>query len=1517
MAVRSEGGLRNYPLVSIIIPTFNSEATTGACLESIKGQTYPNIEVIVVDRYSSDETREIAKKFNTKVLLTKVERSAARNCGASAAKGLFIFYLDSDMELTPKVVEECVTACLKEGADAVIIPEKPVARGFLGECRKIEKELFISDRFTEIPRFFWKEAFLKIGGFNERLVYGEDADLYVRLEEAGYKTRRVEAEVKHYEGVLSLRQIVFKAHNYGKSLPLFVRRNPSLAVKRSNLVRLFSLRNLKLLLRRPANFLGLIFMKFVEYMGYLTGVSARLLGVYRTKWGRISIDFAILTFLAVIIFRNFLFTSEWPAGGDVLGWISRAYIFGKDFRWLYLWRPYSFGFVEGINSMDFFLMLMYFVIRDAAVTIKAFMFLTFLMAGFSMYAFAYRYTRQNIAALSAALIYTLNQWFFSQFTEAHIDITFSYALAPLIFLILDKSLKTGKLRDIFVLALGLSLLLTGFHPVCAIIYGIFLVLFAIFYVLTPSNSCDFRARFKRFLKTCLPAVAMVFLLSSFSLIPLILNVKAQYLSSSFIFSWEEAYHYAYKTVVDAFTLNATESWGYTKVLDVITGVGLPDFPTSTLLLALFFLAYCTIFLRRDRYTFFFLVSAFVSIFLSKGPHPPFGYIFTWAWFNVPYFAAFRAVSRWTMMTAFSHAFFVSVLVSGIANYLRKSKRLQKTDVLLNVKMQSSEGIKVKEVYVSFDALNKVVRGLHKFLQVFSLLLLILIFLSGFFSSWFFFYQGLQVYTPPKSYLEPYEWLAQQPGDYKIVTVSQSPAEWLSSPWAESDFAWSYMLTDVGWGHDIGYDSSFIHDKPTFQDGGWMPLSHAVADYLRFYLVRRYLTDDLMKIVGTMGYKYVVLPAYSSSSTKEFFLKQEGNQPVYNQSSIILENKFYSPQIFATAQHLFVIGGLESFSSLSKIDPLNLNQTALIFVNQIDDFSPITHSLFNSSKALVFVGSDMLDMIMLSLENKNLIYAAEYGAPSVDCMKYWIRSSSWRCLGTFVLGGDTLTTFGKNEVSIPFKVESDGTYEVWLRVGVASQNGKLSVLVDHVMGGEIQPRLNFWSGLMWINITCLNLKRGDHTITLKNDGTGSNDIDAIAIVTSDQLKLATEHTLNALENFSGRLIYVMEAESTFTRDIPRGWYLLQSPYNGFLLYTYGAGENVSPEGKATASSIGWGLKPESAIDGRLDTRWASACSGGMPQWLQIEWSAPQELGGVHILFERAFARNYTIQTWDGRNWVNVMNVTGNTLLERFHYFEQPVQTTKLRIYFTGDIGYGHISLWELEAYTRGQPTISTKIEVPREGYYKFAFRLASGPDYGSLNLTINDFKAMVSCADPNMGFKWYEIEQPVYLKPGEQEITLSAKGPIDFDEMIIYSLQSGEDNVSLNSLFGANSASPSVSYEKISPVEYRVHVKSDEPFLLIFSEAYHPLWRVYVDGQEVSPITTYFLVNGFFINKTGELDIRIYFTGQTYADIGLGIAITTLVVASTYLIIQSDVFKGLRSKTRALTPKADKGLLLSK
>ena len=94
--------------VSVIVTTKNEADRLPACLESIKKQTYLNIELIVVDNNSRDKTKDIAKSFGARVFDKGPERSAQRNFGVSHAKGDYLLFLDADMELTPKVVEECV-----------------------------------------------------------------------------------------------------------------------------------------------------------------------------------------------------------------------------------------------------------------------------------------------------------------------------------------------------------------------------------------------------------------------------------------------------------------------------------------------------------------------------------------------------------------------------------------------------------------------------------------------------------------------------------------------------------------------------------------------------------------------------------------------------------------------------------------------------------------------------------------------------------------------------------------------------------------------------------------------------------------------------------------------------------------------------------------------------------------------------------------------------------------------------------------------------------------------------------------------------------------------------------------------------------------------------------------------------------------------------------------------------------------------------------------------------------------
>ncbi len=88
------------PLVSIIIPLYNAEKYIEQCINSVLAQTWPDIEVIIVDDGSTDGSFEIAKKYesNNVKILRQVNSGAsvARNKGLSASKGSFIQFLDAD-----------------------------------------------------------------------------------------------------------------------------------------------------------------------------------------------------------------------------------------------------------------------------------------------------------------------------------------------------------------------------------------------------------------------------------------------------------------------------------------------------------------------------------------------------------------------------------------------------------------------------------------------------------------------------------------------------------------------------------------------------------------------------------------------------------------------------------------------------------------------------------------------------------------------------------------------------------------------------------------------------------------------------------------------------------------------------------------------------------------------------------------------------------------------------------------------------------------------------------------------------------------------------------------------------------------------------------------------------------------------------------------------------------------------------------------------------------------------------
>lgn len=255
-------------LVSVIVPTKNSSSTLEACLQSIKNQTYKDIELIVVDNFSTDNTPGIAEKYADKFLQIGPERSAQRNYGVEHSKGELVAIIDSDMELSNKVVEECVEVYLKnKNMGGIIVPEESFGIDFWTQCKKLERSYYVGVHWMEAARVFKKDIYQKLGGYNTDLVSGEDWDLSQRASPLG-KIERTKSFIFHNEGKLSLYKTLKKKFYYASRFSKYINKtnsdNLSNQISILKRYKLF-LSKPKIIFAHPFLWLGMVCMKTLEF----------------------------------------------------------------------------------------------------------------------------------------------------------------------------------------------------------------------------------------------------------------------------------------------------------------------------------------------------------------------------------------------------------------------------------------------------------------------------------------------------------------------------------------------------------------------------------------------------------------------------------------------------------------------------------------------------------------------------------------------------------------------------------------------------------------------------------------------------------------------------------------------------------------------------------------------------------------------------------------------------------------------------------------------------------------------------------------------------------------------------------------------------------------------------------------------------------------------------------------------------------------------------------------------------
>ena len=265
------------PLVSVVIPTFNCREMVREALDSVKAQTYAPIEIIVVDSFSSDGTKELAEQYGTVYSFGRDPSQKnifavphQRNYGVSQAHGEYVYWFDSDMRMKPDTVERCVRMIEERQADAVIVPEESYGEGFWAQCRRLEKACYNRSprSLTDAARFLRKRVWDAVGGLDATLGGNDDYDLQLRLNDAGYRTVKLDDHIRHYEGSLSLRKQLRKKFIYGKTAMRYFEKHRARAgmlTKQYAVLRPDFLTQRDLLLKEPFVAAGMLAMKVLEY----------------------------------------------------------------------------------------------------------------------------------------------------------------------------------------------------------------------------------------------------------------------------------------------------------------------------------------------------------------------------------------------------------------------------------------------------------------------------------------------------------------------------------------------------------------------------------------------------------------------------------------------------------------------------------------------------------------------------------------------------------------------------------------------------------------------------------------------------------------------------------------------------------------------------------------------------------------------------------------------------------------------------------------------------------------------------------------------------------------------------------------------------------------------------------------------------------------------------------------------------------------------------------------------------
>jgi len=1101
---------------------------------------------------------------------------------------------------------------------------------------------------------------------------------------------------------------------------------------------------------------------------------------------------------------------------------------------------------------------------DTSILYKFFILFPFLLCfTFVRLLFKSIIAKGEFYAFLAGIIFSLNPWTFGE--TVHFAMLWGFCLLPLNLYLLIKLLDKPSFLRIFLFSVSLIIIFITPHTMVHNMLG--LSLFTLLYLFRNPSA------FKKYFFKITLTLGLVLILSSFWLLPYIFSIKAGYqVGPSYIFTQD---------VLDMLSRNS-------DILKVLTlsSTWWPQTPFylpntyliwffSSLLITSFAILALIIGNGKKIYQVYFGFLITIGIFMALGSKG-ISQLYTLIAFNIPLSSLlgwmFRNPERWLPFIVFSYAMLVPMFISSIS--------------------------------------QKYVRRVIATLFVFC----------------FLFFSFSTAYYYQKDILNP----IKIPNEFKIIN------NWLKSDLNNFHVLWfpNYNGKKSEWSqnHMLGDFATLNSARPSFGDS---------AIFTRFYL-NYVLNKDISinfedNFYDVLNIKYLIIHddvvGLENYSQKLIFnLNQSDGLNLAKKEGFIyvFENNKYS-EYFESKNDCFIIeGGLDKFDSFNKLKNFKELKNCVIFLDQSFKESSID-SIFQDSTLVnidrYFYPTKVSNIIIspfsiLERHNPSLVWSKAttedplHGDWHPYLNKFGIEN--W----DFDYGKGLVFTWAASALKKDVKPSQDDmVYDINFDNGenqfsyINSNYLNTSVDKKSIDRKTLKVEIAQGNNSNWMVVSSDYIDFKDNNYYAFGISLSAKDVNQVhAKITyydEDDNAIKTDFIFGGSDgtfDFTKKENILLTPKETTKAKLQ--FWVRQNP-NTTSYYWIDDVKIYDLQKYVEPVNLDMKFKINNTDNYDLYIRYMTNQKGGEIKLaingLEIsEIDTKDQLNkfvwkkvGTYNLTKDEYT--LTLTNIEGFNAVNLFAVIPSEETKNYEKEVEDLVKDKKIIYIfeaESDMYYNNSNITYIWNTSNGQVLNMSNgsqayqsFEVIKKGNYKFSI-FSQGP----FNLYLEDKIYFLNSTTNEIG--------PLTLDKGIHNFkikpVLTNNKKYYLDVVWIYSVNDKKET--LQNIFTENQTPATVNnFQKINPTLWKVKINATKPFMLSFAESYDPLWVAKIKQangkwKEYQPVPLYSVINGFWINETGNLDITVEYKPQRWFYIGAAISLATLLSCISYL-----VYDRIRSK----------------